>query len=159
MKTIWLTDKEEIEQIILDCDVCFVGMVDKEGNPYTIPMNFGYQDSIIYLHSGPEEGKKLECVKNNNKVCINFCQTNGLMYVNQEVACSYSMKSKSVIAFCDVQFVEDENLEEKGKALNVMMRHYTSQDFKYSTPALKNVKIWKAVIQHITAKEKGASRK
>lgn len=155
MKTLWITNKGDIEQIILSCDVCFVGMVDKDGNPYVLPMNFGYEDSIIYLHSGPNEGKKLECIENNNTICINFCQTKGLYYVNEEVACSYSMKSQSVVAFCEVSFVEE--LEEKEKALNVMMRHYSSMDFKYSIPALKNVKIWKADIKSITAKEKGVS--
>ena len=53
MKTIVHTDKEHIEAVIQKCDVCFVGMVDSDGFPYVIPMNFGYQDGVIYLHSAP----------------------------------------------------------------------------------------------------------
>ncbi|MCC8146003.1 MAG: pyridoxamine 5'-phosphate oxidase family protein [Bacteroidales bacterium] len=155
MKTVWVTEKEEIEEIIRSCEVCVVGMVDEEGNPYTLPMNFGYDDSTIYLHSGPAEGKKLECLRHNNRICICFYQNKGLTYVNQEVACSYSMKSESVIAFCEVSFPE--SLEEKEKALNVLMRNYTSSGFKYSVPALKNVKIWKADIKRITGKKKGVT--
>ena len=59
MKTFIIEDKQRIESIILHCDVCFVGIVDMEGNPYVVPMNFGYEDGIIYLHSGPE-GSKVE---------------------------------------------------------------------------------------------------
>ena len=58
MKTFIIEDKQRIESIILHCDVCFVGIVDMEGNPYVVPMNFGYEDGIIYLHSGPEGTKK-----------------------------------------------------------------------------------------------------
>ena len=57
MKTFIIEDKQRIESIILHCDVCFVGIVDMEGNPYVVPMNFGYEDGIIYLHSGPEGSK------------------------------------------------------------------------------------------------------
>lgn len=155
MKTLWITEKEKIEQIILDCDVCYVGMVDRDNNPYVLPMNFGYQNGIIYLHSGPEEGKKLNCLEHNNKISICFCQTEGITYTDKVVGCSYSMKSKSVIAFCEVSFIE--NLEEKEDALNILMHHYTTENVRYSFPALKNVKIWKVAILSITAKEKGAS--
>lgn len=154
MKTLWITDIKQLEEIICNCTIGFVGMTDPTNNPYVVPMNFGYEDSVIYLHSGPEEGDKLNCLKHNNKICISFCTVNKLAYVNEEVACSYTMKSKSVLAFCEVSFIED--TEEKEKALNIIMRHYSSNKFKYSIPALKNVKVWKAKIQKITGKEFGA---
>ena len=71
MKTVIIEDKQRIESIILHCDACFVGITDLEGNPYVVPMNFGYENGIIYLHSGPE-GSKLEMLEHNNNVCITF---------------------------------------------------------------------------------------
>jgi hypothetical protein len=71
MKTFIIEDKQRIESIILHCDACFVGITDLEGNPYVVPMNFGYENGIIYLHSGPE-GSKLEMLEHNNNVCITF---------------------------------------------------------------------------------------
>ena len=59
MKTFIIEDKQRIESIILHCDACFVGITDLEGNPYVVPMNFGYENGVLYLHSGPE-GSKLE---------------------------------------------------------------------------------------------------
>ena len=64
MKTVIIEDKQRIESIILHCDACFVGITDLEGNPYVVPMNFGYENGIIYLHSGPE-GSKLEMLEHN----------------------------------------------------------------------------------------------
>ena len=49
MKTVIIEDKQRIESIILHCDACFVGITDLEGNPYVVPMNFGYENGIIYL--------------------------------------------------------------------------------------------------------------
>ena len=89
MKTFIIEDKQRIESIILHCDVCFVGIVDMEGNPYVVPMNFGYEDGIIYLHSGPE-GSKVEMLEHNNNVCITFSLGHKLVYQHEKVACSYS---------------------------------------------------------------------
>ena len=44
MKTIVIEDKQRIESIILQADACFVGITDLEGNPYVVPMNFGYEN-------------------------------------------------------------------------------------------------------------------
>ena len=49
MKTFIIEDKQRIESIILHCDACFVGITDLEGNPYVVPMNFGYENGIIYV--------------------------------------------------------------------------------------------------------------
>ena len=96
MKTFIIEDKQRIESIILHCDVCFVGIVDMEGNPYVVPMNFGYEDGIIYLHSEPE-GSKVEMLEHNNNVCITFSLGHKLVYQHEKVACSYSMRSESAM--------------------------------------------------------------
>lgn len=72
MKTISITDSQEIEKIIRSCPYCMVGITDQEGRPYVLPMNFAYEEGIIYLHSGPEGGK-LEMVRRHPDVCITFC--------------------------------------------------------------------------------------
>ena len=82
MKTITITDRRQIEDIIRKCPYCTVGMTDKEGNPYIVPMNFAWENDTVYLHSGPE-GNKVEMVVRHPQVCINFCegvyaQTGGL---------------------------------------------------------------------------------
>ena len=59
-------------------------------------MNFGYENGIIYLHSGPE-GSKLEMLEHNNNVCITFSVGHKLVYQHEKVACSYSMRSESAM--------------------------------------------------------------
>ena len=96
MKTIVIEDKQRIESIILQADACFVGITDLEGNPYVVPMNFGYENDTLYLHSGPEGGK-IEMLQHNNNVCITFSLGHKLVYQHKQVACSYSMRSESAM--------------------------------------------------------------
>ena len=58
MKTLIITEKEEIEQIIAKCTVCFVGLADTDLTPYVIPMNFGYKEGTVYLHSAQHTFQK-----------------------------------------------------------------------------------------------------
>ena len=152
MKTIAITDPAEIEAIIRKCPYCMVGITDLQGNPYVIPMNFAYRDGVIYLHSGPDGGKP-EMVKQHPQVCITFCEGHELVYMHRQMACSYSMKSRSVICRGKVHFVED--MEEKRHILDLVMRHYVDYEFKYSEPAVRNVRIWEVKVEKMTCKSFG----
>ena len=121
-----------------------MGITDLEGNPYAVPMNFAYQDGVIYLHSGPE-GSKVEMVTKHPQVCITFCEGHELVYMHRQVACSYSMKSRSVICRGKVHFVED--MEEKRRVLDMLMKQYTENECKYAEPAVRNVKIWEVKVE------------
>ena len=105
MKTVEHLNNERIETIIKKCDVCFVGVVDGDV-PYVLPMNFGYKDNVIYLHSAPE-GRIIDILNKNNNICITFSTDHELAFQHPEVACSYRMKSKSVVAWGKVAFQED----------------------------------------------------
>ena len=149
MKTIVIEEKERIESIISRSEVCFVGITDLEGNPYVIPMNFGYSDGSIYLHSAPE-GEKLEMLAKNNHVCITFSVGHELVYQHPTMACSYSMRSESAQCKGTVGFIED--LTEKRQALDIIMKHYSDREFSYSEPSLRNVQVWQVVVTHMSGK-------
>lgn len=149
MKTVIIEDKQRLESIILHCDTCFVGIIDLEGNPYVIPMNFGYENGNLYLHSGPEGGK-IEMLERNNNVCITFNLGHKLVYQHEKMACSYSMRSESAMCRGKVLFIED--IEEKRRALDIIMCHYTNNDFTYSDPAVRNVKVWHVSVEQMTGK-------
>lgn len=149
MVTITIEEREFIEQTIKECKECFVGMIDLEGLPYVIPMNFGYKDDVVYLHSGPE-GKALRSVENNPNICITFCTSTEITHQNEDVACSYRVKGSSVICRGKVIFIED--LDEKNDTMNILMEQYTDRPFKYSEPAIRNVKMWKVQVDEISGK-------
>ncbi len=150
MKTLEINDKQRVDEIISRCSICYVGITDLEGNPYVIPMNFGYKDNTIYIHSGPT-GSCIDMLNKNNNVCITFCSDTELVHQHAQVACSYRMKAQSIVCKGKVTFVED--MDQKRDALNILMGQYVERDFTYSDPAVRNVKIWKIPIDSLTARD------
>lgn len=149
MMTVTVEERALIDEIITKNQVCHVGMIDVDGMPYVIPMNFGYEGDTIYLHSA-QEGRSISSLEKNPDVCITFCTEPLLTYQNKEVACSYRMKGGSVM--CRGKVVFEEDFDEKVKALNIIMKQYSSQTFTYSVPAVNNVRIWKIEIEDISTK-------
>ena len=146
MKHRILTNSKEIEEIIKKSQVCHVAMVDEDGKPYIVPMNFGFETGVIYLHSA-RIGKKIRILKNNPEVCIEFSSDYQLRYQNENVACSWSMKYRSVLAYGKVIFVEDEM--EKVSHLNTIMRNFTPKEFKYNPPSIREVCCWKVIVERM----------
>lgn len=152
MKGKILTEKRIINQIIDKCTTCYVGMCDENNTPYVLPFNFGYDGTCIYLHSA-SEGKKIDILKKNNKVSIAFSTDHVLFHRHEQVACSYGMKFRSVVADGKVTFISD--YDKKVEVLNIIMLKYTGKEFTYNAPAVNNVAVYVVHIDSITAKEVG----
>lgn len=152
MKSKVLLNTEDVKDVIRKCDCCNVAMVDNTNSPYVIPMNFGFDNDCIYLHSSAS-GKKIEILDNNNKVCLSFSTDHQLRWQSEKVACSYSMKYRSVLIFGHVEYIEKP--EDKIVALNHIMKQYTDNDFKYSDPAVRDVKVFKVIIDEMEGREYG----
>ncbi|MCX7954127.1 MAG: pyridoxamine 5'-phosphate oxidase family protein [Bacteroidales bacterium] len=141
--------KEEIYEVINNCEVCYVGFVD-DNKPYVLAFNFGFDTENIYLHTS-KTGKKLDIIKKNNNVCVFFDAFRELFAYHEEVACSYRMKYKSVIAWGKMHIVE--NYDEKVKALNLIMQKYTSKTFNFSKPSIENVCVLRINIELIKGRK------
>ena len=48
-----IKDKKEIEQIIAQARVCHLALAD-QGQPYLVPLNFGYRGGTVFFHSCSE---------------------------------------------------------------------------------------------------------
>lgn len=146
MKPRQITDPKEIKSVLDAVDCCYVSMVTPEGSPYVVPMNFGYDEEYIYLHSS-RIGKKIDILRHNPEVCIAFSAFHELRYQSEKVACSWSMKYKSILVYGKVEFVEEP--EVKVEMLNAMMRKYAGRDFTYNAPALREVLTYRVKIEKI----------
>lgn len=143
----------EIDQIINGSIVCHLAMIDNEGLPYVIPLNFGYQEGRLYIHCAPE-GKKIEIWKHNPKVCIAFSTDYEMRIQNEKVACSYSMKYRSVLVHGEVTPILE--LDRKMQVLNFVMEKYAGKsDYSYSKPALENVTVFEIKIDRVESRVYG----
>lgn len=144
---------DEIDQIINGSIVCHVSMVDIDGAPYVLPFNFGYKDGKLFIHCAPE-GKKVEIWKSNPKVCVAFSSNYEMRIQNEKVACSYSMRYRSVLVHGEVSPIVD--FDSKIEILNLIMRKYSDKsDFTYNRPAVENVKVFEVKIARVESRAYG----
>jgi hypothetical protein len=135
----------EIDNIINDCEALTMSMVDENGMPYAVPMNFAYNAGYVYLHGAPV-GKKIGVLKKNPNVVLSFFTGLVLSKVNENVACSYGMKYKSILLHGKAEFIED--FELKKEYLNLVMEKYTGRkNFEYSAPSVNNVAVFRVKIE------------
>jgi nitroimidazol reductase NimA-like FMN-containing flavoprotein (pyridoxamine 5'-phosphate oxidase superfamily) len=141
-----ITDPARIESILKNAEVCRLAFSD-EDRPYLVPMCFGYEDRTLYFHSAPE-GRKLDIIRKNPKVC--FEVESGNEMIRSEDACSWSQKYSSVIGFGWADILDDP--EDKKKALDVIMAHYSHASFTYPDKTLSRMVIIRVRIDQMTGK-------
>jgi nitroimidazol reductase NimA-like FMN-containing flavoprotein (pyridoxamine 5'-phosphate oxidase superfamily) len=147
-----ITDNKEVVDIIQRCKWCHLAMTDLLGKPYVIPMNFGFKDDMIYLH-GAQHGKKIDILKQHPEVCINFTTDHMLRYQNEQVACSWSMKYRSVLCYGEVEFITE--LEEKISAFHIVMAHYTKGEFRFNAPSIREVNVFRVKVDRFEGRVYG----
>ncbi|MDO9511829.1 MAG: pyridoxamine 5'-phosphate oxidase family protein [Bacteroidales bacterium] len=152
MKNKVVTREDVMIDIINKCDAGYMAMVDPDGKPYVVPMNFGFEDKVIYLHSAAN-GHKIDILRNNPEVCIAFSTDHELQYINEPVACSWSMKYRSVLVYGKVEFIDD--YDERIRAMNVIMLKYAKRVFSYNAPAIKEVLPFRVIIERMEGRVYG----
>lgn len=145
-----IKDIKIIHSIIQEADVCRVGF-SKANKPYIVPMNFGFHEGHIYLHSSVE-GKKMEILKENKNICFEVDVKCDI--VRSDRPCNWGMHYSSVMGFGIAEVIEDP--EEKIRALDCIMNKYddkTSNFYEYSESSLKRTAVIKLNITELTAKK------
>ena len=125
-----ITGLAEIMEILSRCQVCRLGMCQK-GMPYVVPLNFGVEREgerlVLYFH-GAREGKKLDIIRENPQVCVEFDGEHRLL--EGETACAHSFAYESVIGFGKAGILESH--EEKAQGLAAILRSLTGKEFTFT---------------------------
>ena len=143
-----VTDRAEIDAIIRASEVCRLAMA-QDGVPYVVPLNFGYDGESVYFHCAPE-GRKLDILRANNRVCLEFDISDGLVRAAGDNGCAWGMRYRSVIAFGTAELVE--GLEDRRAALAVVMAQYSKRSFQFPSDMVERTAVIKVQITSITGK-------
>ena len=144
-----IKDIAAIEDIIGKAQVCRLALSDN-GQPYIVPLCFGYKNITLYFHTALE-GKKLDILRENNNVCFEIDIDQEL--VKGKKACNCTMKYRSVIGFGKAELIED--IELKRKSINIIMQNYYEGFFTYPDESIKNTVVIKVEIESMTGKKLG----
>jgi uncharacterized protein len=137
------------EAVIREARICRLGLCEG-GQPYIVPLSFGYRDRTLYFHGAPE-GRKMEILRSNPRVCFEF-DVDAVIVEGQE-ACRWGMKYRSVIGFGRAVLVESP--EEKRDALAIIMGHYSERSFTFPERELHRTAVFKVAIESMTGKRSG----
>ena len=144
-----INDIATIEDILSRATVCRLGLCEAN-QPYVVPLCFGYKDNALYFHCAGQ-GKKLDILRKNNNVCFEVDMDCEIIKADQ--ACDWGMKYKSVIGFGKAVFIKD--VEQKRKALDIIMQQFSKDTFEYSANAVESIWIIKVEIESMTGKQSG----
>lgn len=141
-----IKDPGELEDVIRRAEVCRLAMVD-DGEPYIVPLNFGYRDGSLYFHCA-REGRKLDILRKNPKVCFEL--ETDVHLVKGEKACQWSTSFESVIGWGTATFVLDEKEVKEG--LEVLMSHYTDGPYDFDPRSLSLTALITVKVERMTGK-------
>lgn len=151
-----VTDINEIIKILDKAKVLRLGLVDGD-EAYVVPMNYGYtmEDSrlTLYLH-GAKRGKKIDLMRANPKVFFEMdCD---ITPFEGEIACKYGITYSSIMGKGIAEIVED--VEEKKKALSILMKTQTEKDFEFEDKMVAFVSVIRIDVSQYTAKHRPAPK-
>ena len=143
-----ITDRDSINKIIRQCKVCRLALCE-DGQPYVLPLNFGYDGEYLYFHSA-NEGKKIEILKKNNRVGFEFDILKEI--ITDEKPCEWGARYESVVGMGIADFIEP--LQEKAKSLTNILSQYGGVFTEFNDSSLSSVTIIRVTIVSISGKRK-----
>ena len=147
-----ITDPEQIQHILDTAKVLHLGLaVDNE--PYVVPMNYGYTEEegklVLYLHSALK-GKKLDMMRANPNVFFEIeCDR---MPFDGKLPCQYGLVYSSIMGRGKARIIDD--VEEKMKAMSVLMKTQTGKDFTFNEQLVSIVAVIRIDVEEYTAKHR-----
>ena len=139
--------QEEIMETIRAAEFGVLSTTGEDGVPYGTPINFTYDNGVMYFHCA-SEGHKLDNIRYNNSACFTVVDSVELM------ASSFTTKYRSVVAFGKLYIVED--VEEKRKAMVSIIEKFSSDFIEkgliHIEKAFDRVTVLRMDIEHMTGK-------
>ena len=142
-----IVDRETIDSIIQHSDICHLACC-QEDIPYSIPISFGYDGEVVYIHTA-SAGKKIAIFEMNPRVCLTFVSQADILS-HSDQACKWSFAFSSVIAEGKISEITEP--EGKSTALNQIMSHYSRRDWDFPKKTLSGTRVWKITLETLTGK-------
>ncbi len=145
-----ITDSDIIREILEKSPVIRIGLVDNN-EAYIVPLNYAYNDGIIYIHSAPE-GRKIDLIKNFN--IVSFETELPFQIIRKKGVCQWSVKYRSVMGKGTITLENDPHA--KKHALDLIMKKYGAKtEPEYDEKSLSKMIIIKLEIISVTGKQSG----
>lgn len=140
--------EEECKKILSEEKRGAFSVIGDEGYPYTIPINFYYddKDNRIYFH-GAKEGHKVSAITDCDKACFTTWNT------GFKEECCWEWNVTSVIVFGRAKLIQDRTMTED-KVRKLALKYYPTEEEveKGLVHGTDRVQLFSIDIEHITGK-------
>ncbi|MBQ3325432.1 MAG: pyridoxamine 5'-phosphate oxidase family protein [Muribaculaceae bacterium] len=149
-----LLDEARAREILASAQYGYMSMIDLDGKPYGVPVNFVWDgEDAIYIHCAPE-GKKIEILECYDHV--SFCVVGNVNLLPGQFTTEY----ESIILDCEVTIPTYD--EERLHALELIVKKFSPQHFdtgmRYAHKSLPRTCIVRLDILSWSAKAKKVPR-
>ena len=141
-----LTDKQCLD-ILRRAKTATLALSGDDGYPYSVPINFVYEDGKIYFH-GAKEGHKIDALKNNPKVSMSIIDQEDV--IEEELTTYF----RSVILFGKARILQND--DEIYHAIETLGLKYNEDEIAVEKEIQRE---WKALccieitIEYLTGKQ------
>lgn len=146
-----VSDKGILYDVINKAVVCRIGLV-KDNRPYVIPLSFGFDETHLYFHSATS-GEKVEILKKNNNVCVEFEQD--ICIIENEKPCNWGVRYLTVVIHGTAELVVDKI--QKSYGLAQIFEHYKGgiNHYSFTDIEMESVSVYRVTPLEITGKVSG----
>lgn len=145
-----IKEQPVIEEILNLSEICRIGLVEDD-MAYIVPLNYGYADGVIYMHSA-SNGRKMGILKRDNRVSFEIEFSGDV--VRREDACRWTTKYRSVMGHGTIEIISDTDTKRKG--MDIIMRKYGFKgEINYDEASLSRMVILELKIEAMHGKQSG----
>lgn len=138
---------EVMESLLRSAQVLRLGLCDG-GEPYVVPVLFGYEAGSIFIHSA-REGRKMDILRKGGLVCFEVEEVGEI--AQKGMPCKWTLDYASVIGWGEVRIVTQQ--DEVRRGLDAIMRHYGGKElYEYSESSLSKMLLIRIDIVKMTCK-------
>lgn len=143
-------DETIIEGILSTATVCRLALVDN-GEPYLVPMSYGYRKRALFMHSAAV-GRKMDILRRQARVCFEI--EGPVELVRHPEACYWGVKARSIIGYGNVSILTER--AEKLEGLDALMRQHGKQDANtYDPRNVESLVMLRLDIDQLSCKQLG----
>lgn len=149
MEKTFIESRKEIETILHEEKYGFLGL-SSGWNPYIVPVNYCYYEGKIIFQCALE-GKKLDYIRNNPRVCFSVGRQKGDL-IRHPYGASCHTEYDSAVCCGSARILE--NPEEKRKALTIFNRSFQPDADEIPMEAVKGCCVVEIGIEEMTDKNR-----
>lgn len=146
----------EFAQALIDrCTYGVVAISTGEDTPYCLPLSLVRVDNRLYFHCA-KQGRKLDLLRRNPKVCVTFVGTSEPAYVESNNTFTDYFQSAMVTGTASEVLEDDEKIEAlRALCTKVTPQGMSGDNFERAvTGSLAVTGVWRIEMEDVTAKAK-----